>query len=324
MRAVTAFVTAFVTAVVTVLLALLPAAPAATAKPVYVALGDSYASGVGTGAYRDDGTTCRRSSAAYPALAARALGYRLRFRACAGATVAHVTAAQLGALRRSTRYVTLSVGGNDAGFAGVLTTCATPWWLGDCERAVAGARRFVRDSLTRRLQTLYAEVRRRAPLARVVVVGYPRIFMGEDCDAGTWFSADEQRRLNGTADLLNARLGAAARGAGFAFADPTSAFRGHAVCDEAEWVNGLSFPVAESYHPHRAGHASGLLPLVRPLLRGAPARAAVVRPAAEPSPARARGVRTAPFRRPDLTTPRAERAARRHGIDLDRWLARHP
>ena len=27
------------------------------------------------------------------------------------------------------------------------------------------------------------------------MVGYPRIFMGEDCNAGTWFSPSEQTRL---------------------------------------------------------------------------------------------------------------------------------
>ena len=37
---------------------------------------------------------------------------------------------------------------------------------------------------------------------RVIVLGYPRLFMGEDCNAGTWFSGDDMTRLNQTADLL--------------------------------------------------------------------------------------------------------------------------
>ncbi len=102
--------------------------------------------------------------------------------------------------------------------------------------------------------------------AEVVVVGYPRIFMGEDCNALTFFSPDEEARLNQTADHVNATTRAAAAAAGFAFADPTSAFTGHAVCDDPEWINGLSNPVSDSYHPNQTGHASGYAPVVGGLL----------------------------------------------------------
>ena len=59
----------------------------------YVALGDSYSSGVGTRSYIDDGTSCQRSTLAYPSLLAAQRGYALNFRACSGATVADVTGA---------------------------------------------------------------------------------------------------------------------------------------------------------------------------------------------------------------------------------------
>jgi hypothetical protein len=85
------------------------------------------------------------------------------------------------------------------------------------------------------------------------VVGYPRIFHDEDCNAGTWFSRTDRRLLNDTADLLNRRIGARADRSGFGFANPTRAFLGHAVCDSPAWINGLSEPVNESYHPNRAG-----------------------------------------------------------------------
>ena len=58
--------------------------------------------------------------------------------------------------------------------------------------------------------------------------------------------------------------------AGFAFVNPVSAFVGHAVCDRTEWINGLSSPISESYHPNRSGQASGYTPLVSPALVGAP------------------------------------------------------
>lgn len=244
------------------------AAPAAAAPPSYVALGDSYASGTGTRSYVADGTSCQRSTYAYPSLIAAQRGWSLNFRACSGARVPDVAATQLSALSAATSYVTVSVGGNDAGFADVLTECATPWWAGDCDRAIDQAQAYVRGTLPGSLRNLYAQVRTRAPYAKVVVVGYPRVFMGEDCNAGTWFSPAEQTRLNQTADLLNSVTRQEATARGFTFADPTARFTGHAVCDDVAWLNGLSNPVSESYHPNRPGHASGYLPLVGTALTG--------------------------------------------------------
>ena len=149
------------------------AAPAQAAPPSYVALGDSYSSGVGTRSYLNDGSSCQRSVYAYPSLIAAAKRYALNFRACSGATVADVTNGQLSALSAANAYVTISVGGNDAGFASVLTTCAQPSWLSNCIGAVNGAQRYIAITLPGSLQTLYASIRAKAPNAKVVVVGYP-------------------------------------------------------------------------------------------------------------------------------------------------------
>jgi len=251
------------TAAIVVLLAAVP--PAAAAAPSYVALGDSYSSGVGTRTYIGDGTDCQRSNSAYPKLVAGQLGYSLNFQACSGAKIAQVTN-QLSALNSGTDYVTLSVGGNDAGFTGVLTECAKPGWMSNCNKKIDAAEKFIKNTLPGKLSTLYASIRSRASSARVVIVGYPRLFMGEDCNALTWFSPAEEKRLNATADLLNSKLSAAAAAKGFAFANPTSRFTGHAVCDSPEWLNGLSNPISESYHPNKAGHSSGYTPLVAALL----------------------------------------------------------
>jgi lysophospholipase L1-like esterase len=252
---------------------LLVAPPAQAAAPPYVALGDSYSSGVGTRSYIDDGTTCQRSTYAYPSLVAAAKGYALNFRACSGAKIPDVTNTQLSALSAATRYVTISVGGNDAGFSGVLTECAQPGWMSNCDGAINTAQSYINNTLPAALATLYSSIRTKAPSARVVVVGYPRVFNGEDCNAATFFSPAEETRLNQTADLLNGKLAAAAAARGFGFANPTTRFVGHAVCDSPEWLNGLSNPISESYHPNRLGHSSGYLPLVSALLTGAPARA---------------------------------------------------
>lgn len=253
-------------ALLTLVLVLLVGPPAQAVAPNYVALGDSYSSGVGTRTYINDGTSCQRSTYAYPWLVAQAKGYSLSFQACSGATVPSVTNNQLGALSSSTNYVTLSVGGNDAGFSSVLTECAKPGWMSNCDGKINTAQSYINNTLPGTLSTLYASIRSKAPYAKVVIVGYPRLFNGEDCNAGTWFSPSEETRLNQTADLMNSKLSAAASAKGFAFANPTNAFIGHAVCDSPEWLNGLSNPTSESYHPNTTGQASGYKPLVQGLL----------------------------------------------------------
>jgi hypothetical protein len=252
-------------AIVALVVTLLPGAPAQSAGAPYVALGDSYASGVGTRTYIGNGT-CQRSVYAYPYLLAQQKGYTLNFQACGGAKVTDVTSKQLPALTSSTRYITLSVGGNDAGFGSVILECAKPDLIANCNGAVDTAQSYINNTLPGTLATLYAAIKSKSPSAKVVVIGYPRLFMGEDCNAGTFFGSSEMTRLNQTADLMNSKISAAAAAKGFTFANPTSGFTGHAVCSSTEWLNGLSNPTGESYHPNRTGHSSGFVPLVSPLL----------------------------------------------------------
>jgi lysophospholipase L1-like esterase len=317
-----------VTAILGVAAALTVAAAPAQAANSYVALGDSYSSGTGTRTYINDGTSCQRSVYAYPSLVASSKGLPLNFRACSGAKVADVTNTQLSALTSATTHVTISVGGNDAGFADVITECAQPGWMSDCNGAINTAQGIINNTLPGRLSTLYSSIRSRAPYAKVVVVGYPRIFMGEDCNAFTWFSPDEESRLNQTADLLNSKISAAASARGFTFSNPTSRFIGHAVCDSPEWINGLSNPVSESYHPNVAGHRDGYAPLVAPALTGTAltVNATTLRKAERAGAGQAakqrqyaaadRTIRPEVFRAPDLTTPRAKAAAAKAGVDL--------
>jgi GDSL-like lipase/acylhydrolase family protein len=303
------------------------AAPASAANS-YVALGDSYASGTGTRTYLNDGTSCQRSVYAYPSLISASKGLTLNFRACSGAKVADVTNTQLSALTAATTRVSISVGGNDAGFADVLTECALPGWASDCNGAIDDAQAIITNTLPARLSSLYTSIRSKAPNAKVVVVGYPRIFQGEDCNAFTWFSPAEETRLNQTADLLNSKTSSLAGAKGFSFANPTSRFSGHAVCDSPEWLNGLSNPVGESYHPNVAGHRDGLAPLVSPVLTGSALQvnAATMRRAEASADTLAAqqsryaaadaSIRPERFRSPDLSSPAVKAAAKRAGVDL--------
>jgi hypothetical protein len=231
-----------------------PAAAEFAGSGEYVALGDSYASGVGTREYDDSSGDCKRSPHAYPVHDAARIGATtLTFVACSGAQVADVVSNQIGELDAETSWVTVQVGGNDAGFVDVITECALPEWASDCAGAVAGAQDVINNVLPGRLSGLYGEISARSPSADVVVVGYPRLFMGEDCNAGTWFSPEDQQLLNQTADLLGSTINSVAGSYGFDYVDPIPAYTGHAVCDDVEWINGLSNPIQESYHPNRDG-----------------------------------------------------------------------
>ncbi|MFC3491796.1 SGNH/GDSL hydrolase family protein [Glycomyces rhizosphaerae] len=231
----------------------------------YVALGDSYASGVGTRSYIDDGSGCSRSESAYPSLLADAIGADLTFAACSGAKTGDVLADQLGGLSDSTDLVTITIGGNDTGWTGVVQQCAYPYpWT--CTKEIDAAEAFVRDQLPAKLHAVYDAIESAAPNADVVVLGYPRLFNGEECNAITRISPAEQAALNDAADLLGDTVGQVAVSHGFDYVDVRDAFDDHAVCDDTEWLNGLSYPIAESYHPNTAGQKDGYFPLLNAIV----------------------------------------------------------
>lgn len=302
-------------------------ATASAASTTYVALGDSYSAGLGTGSYLNDGTACSRSAYAYPALDAVRLGLTLTLRACAGATVADVRQTQLDALSSSTGYVTVTAGGNDIGFASVLTECAKPAWFSNCNGAIDAAVAVIRTQLPTSLAGLYGDIRAKAPHARTVVLGYPRLFNGTDCHLLTWFSGAEMTRLNATADLLDSATAAAASAAGFAFVDPRATFTGHAVCSSSPWINNLTWPTEASYHPNKAGH-SGYAAVLAPALSSTvvttaatsaalAAQAVTLTAAGKANAAKDAGIRQQKFSAPDLSSPQARAAAAAAGVDLN-------
>ena len=225
-------------------------------NPPYVALGDSYSAGTGT---RPEGDPeCERSPYAYGPLVSGERSYQLDFQACGGALIPDVIGEQVQAVNEDTRVVTVSVGGNDAGFAPVVKECGEMFFMGTdrCDDMIDDAQTFIREELPEQLDELYTEIEERAPEAEVVVVGYPRLFGGEDCNGGTSFGDGEMERLNETADVLADVTREQAEAHGFEFVDPRAAFTGHAVCGDPEYINGLSDPTSNSFHPNRDGHAA--------------------------------------------------------------------
>jgi lysophospholipase L1-like esterase len=237
-----------------VVLAALAAPAVAAAQPPYVALGDSYASGVGTRVYYNDGTSCQRSPDAYGPLIASQRGYSLSFQACSGAKTTDVNNNQLGTLSSTTNLVTITIGGNDAGFSKVITDCAAYYF--PCQSSINNANSFIQNQLPALLDTTYNNIRSRATTAHVVVLSYPHLFTsdGQTCNFNA-LTSDHEKQLNNTADLLDGVISSRAAAHGFTYVDPRSAFLPHEVCSSSEWLNGQSNPLSESYHPNISGQA---------------------------------------------------------------------
>ncbi|SDZ09081.1 Lysophospholipase L1 [Micromonospora pattaloongensis] len=233
------------------------AAPAQAAPALtYAALGDSYSSGTGAPPY--DSSGCERSQRAYAPLWASANAVTsFRFVACSGAVTADVRNNQVSALDTSVNRVTITIGGNDAGFASVLTTCQ----LGSdsaCATAVNNGKAFASNQLPARLDQTYAAIRSRAPSARLIVLGYPRIFELTSSCGLFGMSLYKRTVINSGADHLASVIAARAAAAGATYVDVRSAFAGHGVCAGSPWINGLTLN-SSAYHPNANGYRYGYL-----------------------------------------------------------------
>ncbi|MGW6304523.1 SGNH/GDSL hydrolase family protein [Streptomyces niveus] len=226
----------------------------------YVALGDSYSSGLGAGPYDSASGNCKRSSKAYPSLwAAANAPSSFAFTACSGARTGDVTGSQLGPVNSGTDLVSITVGGNDAGFADVMTTCVLQSEA-TCVARVNTARAYVDSTLPGQLDSVYNAISAKAPAAQVVVVGYPRFYqLNGTCVAG--LSEVERSAINGAADHLNSQLAKRAADHGFRFADVSRTFAGHEICSPASWLHSVNWlNIGESYHPTAQGQSGGYLP----------------------------------------------------------------
>jgi lysophospholipase L1-like esterase len=260
-------------AVLVGMLGLLPGT--ASAHPIrgaYVALGDSYSSGVGTGRY-DLAAACGRGSLAYPYLwrrANRPSGFE--FRACAGAVIgdARRQAAASTMLPRA-RLVTVTVGGNDANFGGVVSVCANPAATDDQCYAEVDKGEHIATSVAFHddLVALLSLIRKRAPGADIVMLGYPRLFEETQACAGVAPSRSRRARINTGAQVLRSAIEKAtgdyrktsANPRLVQFVDVDRYFADHRICARQPWIDGV-VPSAqgESFHPNTAGHARGYLP----------------------------------------------------------------
>ncbi len=233
----------------------------------FVALGDSFAAGNLIPA-SPSGTPagCLRSSHDYGADAAVALGATRYIDAtCTGATTRNMTEPepklrgtnppQFSFLAADDSVVTLTIGGDDVGYLGVLETCAvlslTDLFGHPCERhyTAGGTDHLVAaiNATAPKVAGVLQGIHARARHARVLLVGYPDILptSGHGCWPETPFAFGDNQMLAGTA---------AANGA--TYVDTYTATIGHDACQQpgVKDVEGLiPTSLAYPFHPNRRG-----------------------------------------------------------------------
>ncbi|HUZ22994.1 MAG TPA: SGNH/GDSL hydrolase family protein [Streptosporangiaceae bacterium] len=244
-------------------LCLVAAAPPASAQSSvrYVALGDSYSSGLGAGSYTSSSGSCDRSTKAYSQLWANANAPASYVSvACAGATTGSVISTQLSALSSATTLVSITIGGNDVGFSSTMETCVLES-TSSCVSAIDADEAEVTSVLPGELDNTLGDIAGRAPGARVVVLGYPELYDLSQSWICIGLSTTDRTDLNQAADELDSAIQAAAARHGDTFVNVQPNFAGHEICDSSSWLHSVNFlDLSESYHPTAAGQADAYYP----------------------------------------------------------------
>lgn len=237
------------------------AGPLTPNRARYAAVGDSYAAGVGNTPLKHAGTT-GRSASAYPVVLA-GRGNKVTFLAESGATTVDVMTNQVRNVLPSTQQITVTIGGNDVGFATVALTCAASPGPA-CDAAIAGAGAAI-SALPEKLGALLAQLQQKAPGATIYVTGYPMLFQAtmaaESCPGLPGYDVSAMGLADAGTAQLNSVIRGTAMALGFKYVDVTPEFVGHGLCDG---TNSFIFPPTfsgghpdpSSLHPNAAGQAA--------------------------------------------------------------------
>ncbi|KAF3770512.1 SGNH hydrolase [Cryphonectria parasitica EP155] len=221
----------------------------------FVALGDSYSAGIGTGLdgqYLVSEGDCRRGQHGYPLLLHADLdnttGTNTSFQwlSCTGAVTTDLLSgvdpsSQIDAINTSLPldFATLSIGGNDLGFFNVMNACIFrfySFYSGTCAAALAASDAALASGVfEHRLEIILHEILdavawEKRPFFSLTVTGYARFFNDQtpECDAmslGVWWggpklSREIRGRMNALVDAANDKLRRAVARAAARFRGP--------------------------------------------------------------------------------------------------------
>ncbi len=236
----------------------------------YLALGDSYTAAPFV-PFTEVAAGCYRSDNNYPHLVAAAMHIDvLEDRSCSGARTSALSDSQttvtgkqvppqLDGLTEDTDLVTVGLGVNNFGLYGRMASqCRKSQRICPLyDERVAFAQ--IVDRLRPALVESLNLVRDRAPKARVLLIGYPRVLPARgDCRKLPRMRPQDRETFRAVNLRLREEMRAAARETGVEFVDFYSASLGHDVCSRHPWVQGRigSGRVGAALHPLPAGQAA--------------------------------------------------------------------
>jgi lysophospholipase L1-like esterase len=173
------------------------------------------------------------------------------------------------------KVITLTMGGNNANFGSVITTCVNPEpfftggeWAKTCSYATDNDKKvYLYNQIKKqydKLRELYKELYDASGRqAKIYVLGYPQIVNADAEDAACGLNvrlnkAERQMVREGYA-YMNDVIEAAAKSIGVKYVDIEDSLAGHRLCDSDEkYVTGLAVQgnneIQESFHPNAHGH----------------------------------------------------------------------
>lgn len=245
----------------------IPSPPAPSEGPTYVALGDSYTAGGLIGSFQQEGERCQRSTQNYPSIVAATLDVPLTDVSCGGATTSSVLEegrglpAQIDAITPRTRVVTVSIGGNNFGLYGKLilfcSQLSDPGAKGaPCRKRLASEVTSLIPDIGQQVGTTLDAVRRRAPDATVLLVGYPRLMPRSGSCANAPYARGDVAWISSLESELSSTMADTANSRDVPFVPMYERSKGHDLCSgDAAWVNGLGPADGDGIvlHPNAAG-----------------------------------------------------------------------
>lgn len=164
--------------------------------------------------------------------------------------------------------ITIGIGGNDAGFGGIIEECIVSncTELDFASRTISTVNRTMFENVRKTFETLRATFAA-PPIANpatIVAFGYPSVVDDPSHWCKGFLSIDAGERAwikDALLPTVNDAIKDAATDAGVVYVDITSTTAGHGVCSSDEWINGARLgddswfgKGNESFHPNQKAH----------------------------------------------------------------------
>jgi lysophospholipase L1-like esterase len=235
----------------------------------YVSMGSSYAAGPGVGQRDTASGGCGRSLTNYARTVAQKHHLDLVDVACSGATTENILVrgqhgfpAQIEAVTPDTRLVTILIGGNDVAYVGDLFGFSCRREGKDkCQVSETALLEQRFAALPASLDRVIAEARKRAPDARIVLVGYLPAVPDEATKtcAALPLAREEAQRMRATMTRLTQVFEATAKRNRIELVQASALGAGHDACAADNYITGYrparvpSWDEPVGYHPTQAG-----------------------------------------------------------------------